>query len=198
MIPDSKAIVKMFSKKNAKWSLTIQGSHDSFEADDDLMKKIIDVHRCNFLQWKMENRVRDTVSSGVVAKLKREIDISNSRRIRFLEEIDQYYVSELKLIKHTDWENDYINSQTLGQIIDRLSVLSLRHCFAEAEIRKAPLQLRNYWTNNVAVIDEQIRYIATCYDRFLDKLKAGEGCMMRHEQIKMYGDKDANHGDERT
>ena len=120
-----------------------------------------------------------------IARLKKEIDASNSKRSALIEEIDAHFVSKLGMTPTDDWSNLYINSQTLGEMIDKLSILCLKRFFIELKLEKAPSQSINIHFQNIQKIEQLLRYTIACYDRFVQHLSEGKG-YMPYGQFKIY------------
>src|SRR5579884_3941839 len=114
-------------------------------------------HAQNFLIWHQEDeaRVRE-VAAEVIVGAKRAIDRLNQRRNDLMEEIDGLLLEELAKSALPDPDSP-LHSETPGQIIDRLSILSLKlyHTQEEIERKSAPPGHREKNQNRLRVLKEQ-------------------------------------------
>jgi len=185
MFQDAMTIVAIFRKKTEEWYSCFP-EESNIDATCNLIGKIINLHYRNFYQWiKEEIAHKGECDEHTLAQLKREIDASNLRRSKLIDEIDVYFVSRLGITKHDDLSNLYINSQTLGEIIDKLSILSLKQFFIELELERIALQSRKEYVQRIARINELLKYVAACFDRFLKFLKEGQA-YLPYGQFKTY------------
>jgi hypothetical protein len=113
-------------------------------------------------------------------------------RAKLVESMDEFCVSQLNLVDREDWSDLYINSETLGQLADRISILVLKIFFTEQHSQRNDLEsaLRELCAQRVARLRLQLTYVAACYDRFLSHLVSGTGYMPAYKQFKIYEDKD--------
>ncbi len=138
------------------------------------------LHGCNFYSWKADDRSRGDLAPEVIVQFKRELDASNLMRNRFMEEIDSIVVAELKLTIDCSDEGLALNSETVGQMLDRLSVLTLKKEFAVRRLNA------DQAANALDRINRQLSYVVRCYDEFVDGLRAGRAHMLAYKQYKMY------------
>lgn len=138
------------------------------------------LHGCNFYSWKADDRSRGDLPPETIVGYKRALDASNLMRNHFMEEIDSAAVAAFDLGIDQDCAGRDLNSETLGQMLDRLSVLTLKSEFAALRM---PSDSRS---QSLARIGRQIRYVAQCHDVFLGKLESGTGYMLAYKQYKMY------------
>jgi hypothetical protein len=96
-----------------------------------LMIRVIEQHRFNFDLWHEEDKAREPgADNATIAGVKGRIDYLNQQRNDMVTVIDEYlddrYFSPLdnSLNRNSDipW-----NSETIGSIIDRLSIASLKN-----------------------------------------------------------------------
>ena len=105
---------------------------------EDLQSLVVAQHYCNFMLWGLEDEARRTdVDDSVIAGIKRSIDRWNQARNDLIEQIDQRVLSELPPVESAVAEQ---HSETAGQMIDRLSILSLKiwHMKINSARRDAP------------------------------------------------------------
>ncbi|WP_395340340.1 DUF4254 domain-containing protein [Ningiella sp. W23] len=151
------------------------------KVDDLSIEKLIQgLHGCNFFSWKADDRSRGDLPPQIIVQYKRNLDASNLMRNNFMEAIDALSVEKLSLSHVEDHSNLILNSETLGQMIDRMSVLTLKKAFSNTRLSKtASLEAEKR-------ISEQLLYVQTCYDVFLERLKRKEAYMLAYKQYKMY------------
>lgn len=137
------------------------------------------VHVCNLYQWEAESRIRNpSQSDSAVAALKRQIDESNLARHGHVERFDALCVDALPLTSRpAPWHGVRLNSETLGQIADRMSVLTAKLAFYR-QITSGP--------DLADLVELQRSYLTICYDQFLSALQADEAYMLASRQLKAY------------
>lgn len=160
---------------------------DDVAADDDLASLVRAQHFCNFRQWVLEDEARRTdVSDATIATIKRDIDRSNQRRNDLIERIDDHLLEHLARV---DVSRAELNSETAGQIIDRLSILSLkiRHM---AELASDPRDqgLAAECAGKLAILKQQRDDLSGCLDRLLEDFRAGRRFFKSYRQFKTYND----------
>jgi hypothetical protein len=157
-------------------------SHDNTE---DVLVIIEQLHYYNFMLWDRESKIRKASSEEDCVRLKREIDTYNEYRNSCVERIDDivYSIFDLQNKEVTkDLRDMYVNSETVGQIIDKISILTLKILF-----RKIIRQEEN---ESLKQLKMQQSHIVLCFDRFLEYLRNGGAYMPRYRQLKTYEDSD--------
>ncbi|HKI75081.1 MAG TPA: DUF4254 domain-containing protein [Pseudomonadales bacterium] len=155
--------------------------------DDELVRLMLENHRCNFELWHEEDRARrDDKGSEFVHKAKRAIDSWNQQRNDFVEQMDKY------LVEHLDGFNDDApsNSETPGMIIDRLSILSLKdyHMALQTEREDASEAHREACGQKLFVIRTQRDNLLACLEQLMTEVEAGTRKFLVYYQFKMYND----------
>jgi Protein of unknown function (DUF4254) len=153
------------------------------------MQTAVELHRRNFFQWDREASVRaPDLSPEAVMTVKREIDTSNDQRSALIEMLDAISVRILPAPTSNDLSVLYVNSDTIGQLVDKLSVLTLKVLFTSAVIdgqggRDAsdPAAL-----HIASELEGQREYLSVCYERFAWKLARGGAAMATRRQFKIY------------
>jgi hypothetical protein len=150
------------------------------------------LHRQNQYQWTEEAGARRAdVSAEDLAERKRAIDRSNRQRLSLIEEIDAHAVAAAskRLVSST---SAHVNSETLGQLVDRLSILTLKLQVSTAAAQRADLaDARRHAADAAAeVLTQQRAYVALCYERLLDALDRGWAMLPPTRQIKLYEEAD--------
>jgi hypothetical protein len=171
-----RALVRWFAERPA-----------GVEPGDDLASLIRAQHFCNFNQWVLEDEARRTdVPDAAIAAIKRAIDRSNQRRNDLIEQIDDRLLAHLAAI---DVSRAELNSETAGQIIDRLSILSLkiRHMAALASGKEDPA-LAAECARKLEILEQQRDDLSGCLDRLLADFGAGRRYFKSYRQFKTYND----------
>lgn len=186
MFPRASTLVDIFTKKTEEWFSCFPEKGDIISTDS-LLGKIISLHYRNFYQWTREDKVHDRGCPEIeIARLKKEINGANLERCHLIEEIDIYSALKFGIVQTDDWSDLYINSQTLGEMIGKLSVLCLKRFFLEVRLKRTSSESKDTCLQRIHKIEELIKYVSTCYDRFVSHLIQGKA-YMPFGQIKIYG-----------
>jgi hypothetical protein len=156
-------------------------------AGDDLGALVLAQHYCNFTLWALEDEARRRdVGDSVIAGVKRSIDGWNQKRNDMMERIDEALLAALPAPDPAVAEQ---HSETVGQMIDRLSILSLKiwHMTAYASDGSAPA-LAVECAGKLVILKEQRRDLARCLDRLLAECTAGKRFFKLYRQFKAYND----------
>jgi hypothetical protein len=84
------------------------------------------LHHRNRKLWALENRVRQTEVPAKIALLKREIDAANLARHAAVAKIDAAILVRYKRGRLAHQRGAVIDSSSVGQMLDRLSILALK------------------------------------------------------------------------
>jgi hypothetical protein len=144
-------------------------------------------HFCNFTLWGLEDEARRRdVDDTVIAGIKRSIDARNQRRNDMIERIDE---ALLALLPAADQERGEQHSETAGQMIDRLSILSLKiwHMGLNAG-RSDDEALAAECRGRLRVLEEQRDDLANCLYRLLEDCGSGRRFFKVYRQFKQYND----------
>lgn len=143
--------------------------------DSELTTLVAGLYRTNSEMWRCEDQIRSTdIDDGEFVLLKRSIDVLNLDRHRQTEALDGYVLARLpELVASVEVE---LHTETVGMIVDRLSILALR-------IGKVaggdPLVLKAVRLQYVDLRDAMYA--------LLDRLASGERRMYIYRAYKMYG-----------
>jgi hypothetical protein len=160
---------------------------DGMPSGDDLGSLVLAQHYCNFSLWALEDEARRTnVNDSVIADVKRSIDRWNQRRNDLIERIDEKVLAGLPPPDSAVAEQ---HSETAGQMIDRLSILSLKiwHMSAYASDGNAPA-LATECSGKLEILKEQRQDLTRCLGRLLDACAAGRRFFKLYRQFKAYND----------
>ena len=150
-------------------------------------------HRHNSLLWAEEDQARRKhVPDGDIAANKRAIDRNNQARNDAIEKIDEILLTALADAPRQ--ADAWLNSETAGSMVDRMSVLSLKiyHMGLQVQRSDADETHRETCRQKVARLKEQRGDLAACFDRLLGKAQNGTAYFKVYRQFKMYNDPTLN------
>ncbi|MBI3345401.1 MAG: DUF4254 domain-containing protein [Gammaproteobacteria bacterium] len=150
-------------------------------------------HRYNCLLWAEEDlaRRRDVADSEIAAN-KRAIDGYNQKRNDAIENID---VLLLQRLSHVTPDADaWLNSETAGAMIDRLSILSLKifHMRVQAERTDVDDMHIENCKQKLSRLMEQRNDLQKCLGTLLAAAEQGRAYFKIYRQFKMYNDPSLN------
>ncbi|WP_194904761.1 DUF4254 domain-containing protein [Catenulispora rubra] len=127
------------------------------------------LHALHARQWTLEDLTRgEDKSIGQIASAKREIDASNSRRHRLIDQIDGHGLNAASAHR--------LYSETVGELIDRLLIL---------ELKQHALRRRE----DTAAVDESAelnRHLAELVNELVADLAAGRAKLPPRFGVKVY------------
>lgn len=144
-------------------------------------------HRCNIALWDEEDQARRRdVSDGAIANSKRLIDGHNQRRNDAIERIDELVLTALPNAPETA----RLHSETVGALIDRLSILSLKIYHMDWQTRRVDADAAHHTTSRERLtrLLEQRADLAWCLDELTRGCLAGTLRFKVYRQFKMYND----------
>jgi uncharacterized protein DUF4254 len=139
------------------------------------------LHRTNATQWAREDDVRRAdATDAEIGALKRVIDELNLRRHRFTELIDDYCLDALP-----QGGGGELHTETIGMIVDRLSVLALREHHVGIRGAAAPSERL---TRSLEDIRQQRADLRTALAALIRRCRTGESRFRVYRAHKLYGD----------
>ncbi len=133
------------------------------------------LHACNRRLWDLEAAVRDrALTDAEVVRLKRAIDSENLARHAAVGALDRHLDACFGPQRAPGDPDAVVDSQSLGQMVDRLSVLHLKLAWHEG----APME---------AGLAAQRDRVACCFDRVATAMGRGDGTPQAFEEAKTYG-----------
>lgn len=144
------------------------------------------------VQWHFEDLIRDPQIDPVEAlALKRRIDKSNQDRTDLVEQIDEYFLSQVRTEPQPDAP---INTETPAWAVDRLSILALKIYHMEEQTKRTDASEEHLerCRQKLAVLRIQRTDLSQALDTLLDDIAAGRKRMRLYKQMKMYNDPSTN------
>ncbi len=171
--------------------------HDGKEvkATSDFENAVLKQHRFNYDLWHEEDEARRTdVTDGIIAGVKRAIDKLNQNRNDAIEEIDFILLNILLKLEIKPRADSCFNSETVGSVIDRLSILSLRiyHMKLEADRRDAHPDHKKKCKDKLKILIQQKRDLSKAFDELIADIFKGRKRQRIYRQYKMYNDPSLN------
>jgi hypothetical protein len=184
---DSISIINLHNKLNQE-----PLSELAPDIDDSLASRISANHIYNRLLWEEEDlaRRRD-VSDTLIAQNKRNIDGFNQKRNDAIEKIDEFIIAT---IDASPTKTATQHTETIGAIIDRLSILSLKiKAMGKEAIRSsAGAEHTQKCSQKLSVLIEQRNDLAAALDKLFTAITQGEVYDKIYRQYKMYNDPTLN------
>ncbi len=160
---------------------------------DGVWKFIEANHRFNNLLWDEEDLARrKNVPDGEIAANKRAIDRYNQQRNDAIEGIDDLLLQRLQEIEPAP--EAWLNSETAGSMIDRLSIISLKIFHMRLQTKRTDVNQTHLDTcqAKLARLLEQKTDLKYCLDTLLARASRGEAYFKVYRQFKMYNDPTLN------
>ena len=151
-------------------------------------------HQYNTLLWNEEDLARRTnVSDNEIVKNKRNIDKYNQKRNDYIEKIDEAIITCIPP-SHKFKDNAWINSETIGSIIDRISINVLRifHMKKQTKRKGISPSTKTECKAKLKTLNYQEFHLCTCLDELLTAIKQGKAIFKIYKQFKMYNDPNLN------
>jgi hypothetical protein len=149
-------------------------------------------HFFNTNLWNEEDLARrKKVSDTEIAKNKRAIDFFNQARNDFIEKIDDFILSNIPLLTEMRGKQ---NSETLGAMIDRLSILSLKifHMAMQTKREDADDAHIQKCVNKLQILTKQRNDLGFCFNDLIKDCQNGSRHFKQYKQFKMYNDPNLN------
>ena len=161
-------------------------------SQDGFFRLVEENHSFNFQLWDAEDRARrDDLGFEWVYHAKREIDQFNQQRNNRMEDMDKWLFAELKPATQTDCP---VHSETPGMMIDRLSILSLKHYHMTLQTIRTDVDDTHRQTCQMKcyTIAEQQKQLLHCLQELLREIITQKRAFRLYYQLKMYNDPTLN------
>ncbi len=163
-------------------------------SQQDFLKLVEENHAFNYQLWHEEDKARrDDMGFEFVYNAKRKIDHFNQQRNNCMEKMDEWLHRELKPA-NPDSTLCPVNSETPGMIIDRLSILSLKHYHMAQQTTRHDVdnEHRQNCQCKLILIENQRNQLSRCLKAFLFDILNQNRTFILYQQLKMYNDKNLN------
>ena len=158
----------------------------------DFLKIAEENHAFNFQLWHAEDRARrDDMGDKFVCQAKREIDHCNQQRNNRMEMMDEWLYQQLQ---PADNKECPIHSETPGMMIDRLSILALKHYHMALQANRPEVdeEHRQRCQLKLHVIELQQNQLYLCLRELLQHIIDKQRTYKIYHQFKMYNDPSLN------
>ncbi len=149
-------------------------------------------HSFNTKLWNEEDLARrKKVSDTEIANNKRAIDFFNQARNDFIEKIDDFILTNIPLLTEMRGKQ---NSETLGAIIDRLSILSLKIFHMALQTKREDVDDAHLQTctHKLKILHKQRNDLGSCFNALIEDCQNGSRHFKQYKQFKMYNDPNLN------
>lgn len=167
---------------------------DYAEVKGELHHTALELAWRNYCLWHEEDKARRTdVNDSMIAQVKRNIDRFNQQRNDFIEQLDEEILSWLTA-RCSFRDDQPINSETPGSIVDRISILSLKVYHMHEDTLREDIDdtHRGRSLQKLAILREQRADLELALQRLLDDCLGGTRRMKLYRQFKMYNDPTLN------
>lgn len=154
-------------------------------------KLICEQHGCNYRLWHKEDVARSPrATAEEIADVKRKIDKLNQARNDMIEKIDDEISAILAESGVRQIEDAKINTETVGSVIDRLSIMSLRiyHYHEQRQRSDADSKHHEQVTQRLELCEQQHSDLSLALQQLIDDLFSGVKQHKTYRQLKMYND----------
>ncbi len=163
---------------------------DYAKAGNEMNPLALELCRKNYLLWHEEDKARRTdVDDGVIASVKRKIDVLNQQRNDLIERLDEQIASWLERKSLPGLSEDF-NSETPGSIVDRISILTLKIYHMNEDTMRTDItpEHRERSRQRLDTLRAQRSDLFVALERLLGDYLAGRKKMKIYRQFKMYND----------
>jgi len=174
---------------NPSWPSQYQLKDDGSET---LYRHIEANHFFNTNLWNEEDLARrQKVSATEIANNKRAIDKFNQARNDCIEKIDNFIIENMSTLSQMHGKQ---NSESLGSIIDRLSIMSLKifHMSVQTkrlDVKKSHIEI---CSEKLKILHKQRVDLSICFDELVDDCQNKVRHFKQYKQFKMYNDPNLN------
>ena len=187
-LPQATQVVTLQNQAVIRWH-----EQDFDNPHSSLLQIICQQHESNFRLWHQEDIARSPrANDAEIAKVKRAIDRLNQSRNDLIEAIDDAITTELATVIVAP--DARLNTETIGSVIDRLSILSLRIFHYQEQLTRTGQSDAFYESarGRVQVCQRQQADLSQSLQELMDEVVAGRKHHRTYRQLKMYNDPQLN------
>ena len=188
---DSDRLIRLLEQSVERWHAAPL-VHDAREP---FLQRVSILHGYNFQIWHEEDQARITgAGDDEIGRVKRRIDPLNQYRNDAMEALDEHVLSQLQNDGVEAPEAAPLHSEAVGNIVDRLSILSLKAYHMAEETRREDAggaHCRECETK-LRVLQEQRADLAKALEDLGADLSQGRKRFKVYRQMKMYNDPNLN------
>jgi hypothetical protein len=190
-VPSGREVAAIFRRVTERWhelnpALDWEAAVDIFDGHrPPSTGQVARLGLVNCFQWHLEDACRASYQDPPrLARIKIEIDRSNERRVRAIDDIDRRIAGELAAVPGNPQARRALT--TPGQVMDRLSVQELKHFHAST---RAPVDMRL-----VESLGLQLDDLCLGLDELVADLVTSRLRIRFFQSVKLYGHHDGEAG----
>jgi len=149
------------------------------------------LHYQNFVVWHLEEMLRhNDIKPDKIHRLEQAVDKHTNQRMDVLEQIDIWIDNVLETAGIAPADGTPVHSETPANIINRLSVLSLKIFHLKERLDNDNLGKEDKHTVNLRfrILEEQVRDVSKALDQLLLDLRQARKKHKVYRQFKIYND----------
>ena len=150
-------------------------------------------HHYNCQLWAQEDIARSlSISVEKLAAVKRRIDTLNQQRNNWIEEINERFMQALIQMKIKPLQDARLNTETIGSVIDRLSILSQRIRALDKLSRDTNTEVSQPATEMLFTCQKQQKVLTNSLGELFIDVLLGKKIHYSFRMMKLYNDKRFN------
>ena len=197
-IPSAQQIIRLQTEAVRRWHqvpIELEDCRHFQSPDDSLLSLVCQQHGSNFRLWHEEDKARSRKATDQqIADVKRTIDRLNQQRNDRIERIDDTIAAILDDAGVETPDDAPLNTETAGNAIDRLSIMSLRiyHYREQLDRQDVDDGHRRRVRERLDRCQRQRSDLSRSLQQLLDDLCSGAKRHQTYRQMKMYNDPSLN------
>lgn len=155
-----------------------------------ILKKAVKLLKINYRLWQLEDKCRDYKKSNKeIGRIKKKIDKLNQKRNDLKDDIDIYFIKKYKPNPPKLNESDprLFASNTLGGILDRISIISLK-IYYHKKIKNSKKEIEGKLNS----LNNQFNFLVKTLEQNLNLIRNNELALMPLKEFKMYNNPKLN------
>ena len=187
----AKAVTELQDSLTSKWHQDINYQTQGIEA---WLQLVEEQHKYNFDLWHQEDNAREpNADDSVIAQTKRNIDSLNQLRNDAITRLDVLLNESVFTVSASSNTLPW-NSETIGSIVDRLSIASLKVFHMQEQVDRPDASAEHIQSCSVKLqqLIVQKEDLSTALQEFCNEIVAGRKQNKLYQQFKMYNDPSLN------